>query len=472
MKRLIIICLLFVPWVTYGQSTWTLQQCINYAVENNIQVNQSELNVEMANQQLIQARASALPTLNGFGSHGYNWGQRIDPFTNLFATSRVRTNSLGLSSSITLFNGLQTLNNMKQSKFDLLAGRYDVEKMKNDIAMNLATNYLQILFNEELKDIAEKQVQVTRLQLQRLESLEAQGQIALGRVLDMRAQLANDEVNLVNAQNQVDLSYLSLVQLMQLDASAAANFKIAKPDLSAIDPVELQNTPGQVFDQASRVMPEVKSAETSLQSAEAGLSSAKGLRYPRLTLTGSYGSGYSGLSMIPTGNPTLSDPILIGFTGSNESVFTQQPVYEFVTKPFSDQIRDNINQSLSFSLSVPIFNGWSTSANVKRARIAYENARYNLKNTQNTLERNIRQAFADGQAAYKRYMASENAVKAMRESFKFAEVQYNQNMITNVEYRDASNKLYSAESDAIRSKYDYIFRVKIIDFYQGKSLSF
>lgn len=433
--------------VALGQKTWTLQECVTHAIDNNIQIKQSELDVERTNQRYIESRAGALPNLNAFASHGYNWGQRIDPFTNAFATQRVQTNNFGLSSNVTLFNGLQTINNMKQTKFDLLAGRYNVDKMKNDIAMNLATNYLQILFNGELLEIAAKQVQTSRLQLERLKAMEEQGQIARGPVLDMGAQLANDELNVVNRQNALDLSYLSLTQMMQLSRENAALFRIAKPNLTSIDPSELQNTPGQVFDQAQRVLPEVKSAELTVNSAAVGLSSARGGRYPQITLNGSLGTGYSGARKELVGS-------------------------EILTVPFSDQVSDNVYQTLSFSLNVPVFNGWAVNGSVNRAKIASKSAAYNLQLTKDQLQQDVQQAFADASAAYKRYSAADNAVGAMRESFKFAEVRFNQNMITNVEYTDAANKLYQSESEVIQAKYDYLFRVKVIEFYQGKALSF
>jgi outer membrane protein len=243
MSRLITALLIVLATQGFAQEEWSLQRCIGYALENNIQVKQSEVSVNISEQNYNQSRAAALPTLNGFASHGYNWGQRIDPFTNQFATQRVRNNTFAVNSSITLFGGFTTINNIRKSKFDLLASKYNVDKMRNDIAMNLATTFLQVLFNEELLEISRKQVDASRLQLQRLESLEQQGQIARGQVLDMRAQLANDELNVVNRQNALDLSRLSLIQLMQLKGQDAANFRIARPDLSSIEPTELQNLP-------------------------------------------------------------------------------------------------------------------------------------------------------------------------------------------------------------------------------------
>lgn len=472
MSRLIAALLIVLATQGFAQEEWSLQRCIGYALENNIQVKQSEVSVNISEQNYNQSRAAALPTLNGFASHGYNWGQRIDPFTNQFATQRVRNNTFAVNSSITLFGGFTTINNIRKSKFDLLASKYNVDKMRNDIAMNLATTFLQVLFNEELLEISKKQVDASRLQLQRLESLEQQGQIARGQVLDMRAQLANDELNVVNRQNALDLSRLSLIQLMQLKGQEAASFRIARPDLSSIDPTELQNTPGQVFDQAVRTLPEVKSAEASLSSSELALKSARGSRYPQLNLNGSYGSGYSGLRQEITGT-SFGEPTLIGFTGtSGESVFVPQPIYTFTTIPFGDQIRDNVNQSLSFTLNIPIFNGWAVNSGIGQAKLAAQSARLSLQSTRDVLQQNVTQAFADASAAYKRFKAAENAVSSRREAFKFAEIRFNENMITNVEYADASNRLYQAESEALQAKYDYLFRVKVIEFYQGKPLTF
>ncbi len=456
-----------------AQEAWSLKQCIDQALQNNISIKQSTLSVESAQISYAQTKAGALPSVNAFASHGYNWGQTVDPFTNQFATARTQSNSFSLSSSVTLFSGLTTWQNMQRARIDNEASAMDVEAMKNDVAMTVATTYLSVLFNEELLANAQGQLEISRQQVERIKMLHDVGQVAKGSLLDMEAQLANDELNLVNMENQLAISYLSLSQVMMLTPAQTANFKIQRPQIDGVDESAIVVSPDEVYKTASNTMPEVKSSELRIASAERSISASQGGRYPSLSASVSYGTGYSGAAQSFTGFDPAFSIDTIGFnaiTGDYVVAPSYTPLY--IDKPFGEQFQDNKNTRVSFSLNIPIFNGWQTRSSIQQAKITRANAELTLESTKNSLRVNIEQAYADAIAALKRYRASTKSVNALEESFKYSRIRYEEKMINTVEFNDAKNKLASAQSDLVQAKYDYIFKTKILDFYQGKPLSF
>ena len=463
--------ILILSSATFSQQsskTWTLRQCIDYALENNIQIKQNELNTQLAEQTLLQSKATMLPNLNANAFHNYNFGRTIDPFTNEFASERVLSSSFSISSNVTLFNGFQTVNTIRQSRLDFLASKYDVDKTRNDISLAIANNYLQILFSEELVGIARNQLGIIKQQLNRTKKLVEAGSLAKGSLLDIEAQTALDELQLVNAENQLELSYLSLIQLLDLDS--VNNFEIAKPDIDIPDESILIGTPGQIYGAALSIQPQIKSAEYRVESSLRGLSVARGGRSPRLSVGGSYGSGYSDARKSIT--TTSIDVATIGYTQSGEDVFAFFNKYEYETTPFNKQIDDNINQSFGFNLSIPIFNGLQTKTSISRSVIAVKNAQYELQLQKNRLNKDIRQAYADAKAALKKFHATAKTVSALQEAFNYTGQKFDVGMVTSVEYNDAKNKLAKAKSDLLQAKYDYVFKTKVLNFYQGKSLAF
>lgn len=449
--------------------TLTLEQCIEYALKNNIQVQQSELNTEVADINLTQSQLSLLPSLNANGAHSYNFGRTIDRFTNQFATQQVLSQNFGLSSDVTIFNGLQTINTIHQNRYTYLSNKFNVDKMKNDIALNVATAYLQILYNMESVGNARNQIGITTAQSERSKKLVEAGSIARGAYLDILAQLATEELNLTNAENQLNISYLALAQLLNL--SDASGLKIAKPDIS----IEAQPLLGidakQVYNTAVDNLPEMKSAHYNVKSAEKGLDVAWGALSPRLVLSGSYGTGYSGLSKELSGTP-----IFTGFqetgdvTQSGEHVLS--PVFTAPTRviPFMDQYKNNVNKSIGLYLTIPIFNRGQVKSAIDRARIQKLNAELTVESTKLQIQKNVQQAYADANAGLKKYYASTKAVEAIQESFKYTEQKFNVGIVNTNDYNDSKNKLIKAQSDLLQAKYEYIFKTKVLDFYQGKPL--
>ena len=467
------ICLFFVS-VGTGQDfsqPWTLQSCIDHALKNNLSIKQGALNAEINEVNYLQSKANVLPSLNANLSHAYNFGRTIDPFTNQFATDRVLSQNFSLSSALILFNGFQNYNNIRQQKFNMLAGEQDLEKLKNDISLSIATAYLQVLFADELLEIAKGQYEITRLQAERTKKLADAGAVAKNVFLDIQAQLAAEELNVVNAENQLTMAYLNLGQL--LDLSDMKNFKIVKPDLSPPAENLISSSPEEIYNSAISLLPDVKSAEYKLMAAEKGLAVSRGAMSPRLTLSGSLGTGYSGLSRkITSVQPTGSWDTTLYFSSSGDLIFVPTFNTSFETIPFREQYDQNVNRSVGLFLTIPLFNGLQTYSSVKRSKINMLNAKYSVDIAKQTLMKNIQQAWADAVAALKKYQATVKSLKALEESFSNTEKRFEVNLVNSYEYAEAKNRLARAKSDLSQAKYDYFFKLKVLDYYQGKPIKF
>jgi outer membrane protein len=426
-----------------AQQVWSLQDCIRYALDNNIYIKQQMLGVEIASENLSQSRANRFPSLNASASHGYYFGRTIDPFTNEFATETIRTNNFNASSNVTLFSGFQINNAIRQSFIEMQASYYDVELIQNDISLAVASAYLQILFAKELVEIATNQLDITNQQVDRTRRLVDAGTLALGNLLTIEAQAATEELQLVNAQNNLDISYLNLVQL--LDLEVMEDFMIEIPDINLHDVEQPFYSPMQIYLDAVLIQPQILSSELRIESAELGLSIARGARSPVLSLSGNYGSGYSGAArdLTQPGAPVI---------------------------PFWEQMERNLNYSAGIFLSIPIFNRYQVRSAIGRSIIAVDNARYNNQLVRNELFKTIQQSHADAQAALKRYDATLKNVKALEEAFRYSEQRFNVGMVAPVEYNDAKNRLTTAQSDLLQAKYEYVFRTQVLRFYMGYAI--
>jgi outer membrane protein len=434
----------------FAQELWSLEECIMYAYENNLSIKQSVLDVYTADEDLRQSKLNMVPSLNASLSEAYNWGRNLDPQTNLYATQQSQQFRMGVNSEITLFNGLQQINNVKQKQFDYLARKYDSDKIRNDIALNIAAGYLLILFNMELVNNAQRQVDISKEQIDRAAKQVEAGTIARGSLYDIQAQGANEEANLVTANNNLMLAYLDLMQFLDLEANT--EFDIEKPDLEITSAPDLLS-PEMIYNTAVTIMPEIKSAEYSVESAERGLAMAKGMRSPRLYASGNYGT-------------TFSDQI---FDVSEDPV-TGLPVFGDV-KSFDQQLVDNRFGGIFFGLQIPIFNGYQVSTNVKKSRVFQEAVNINLEQQKLVLRKNIEQAYADAIAAYQTYVARKKSVESFEESFKYTEEMFTVGMVNATDYNVSKIQLSSAESDLASAKYDYIFKVKVLDFYLGRGIT-
>lgn len=469
MRKALFIIIFFSIYTGKAQEIWDLKKCIDFALENNLQIKQGQLNKNISEANYLRSKAASLPTVNGFVSHNYNFGRTIDPFTNQFANQTVQSNAFSVSANWVLFNGFQTINAIRQNNFNLLANKYDLEKVKNDIVLAVISAYLNIIYLEEQLQIAEQQISLSQKQVDRISLLVNTGSAAKGNLLDMQAQLANDELQKVTIQNQLDIAYLNLMQLMELNSQE--KIKVVKPQ--TVLPVEdiLNKTPLSIYQTAINNQPDIKAAELRVKSAYMGLLSARGAYSPRLAISTSFGTGYSGLRKEVIGNPVLSGFDTIGVTTAMDFVLVPNYTFDTRVTPFNRQLEDNLNRTIGLSLTIPIFNGFQVRTSSSLAKIQKSNAELALESAKRQLEKTIQQAYADAIAAYKKYLATEKSVNALTESFSYTEQRFNVGAVNTLEYNDAKNRLARAKAELLQSKFDYAFKVKILDFYQGNPIN-
>lgn len=454
---------------TDNSQPWNLQQCIAYAQVHNISIQQQQLNVKLSRVDLRQSQGNVLPNLNGSASHTYQYGRTVDRFTNTFANNMVLSENFYLSSSVTVFSGMQNYNSIKQNQFDLQSSRFQLAQTENDIALNVANAYLQVLYSQEQLDLAEQQAALTKAQVERMQKMVDAGATAKGTLLDLQSQLALEEVSTVNAQNGLTLSYLSLTQLMNLDSTLG--FKIVKPDLAVPNESILNSSPAQIYQTALGTQPSIQKSQMDYRSAEKGVSIAYGALSPSIVLQGSIGTGYSGAAKDLTG-ASYAGYDTTGITSGGDWVLTPNYAFTYATTPFADQFNSNVNKSFGVQMNIPIFNRFQTSSNIERAKIQRENAQLNIDLSQQQLHKNIDQAWADARAAFLKYQANQKAVDAANTSFRYTEDRFNLGAANSIDYNNAKNKLAQAQSNLIQARYDYIFRLKVLDYYQGKPITF
>lgn len=449
---------------------WSLEECIDYALKNNIQIKQSELSTELSKADLLQSEGNLLPSINASASHSYNIGRTIDRYTNTFANSKVLSQQFGVSGDITLFSGLQNINTIKQSRYNYLASKFDVDKMRNDVSLNIASAYLQVLYSMDALEIATNQMALTQKQVERTTKLVDAGSAAKGTLLDIQAQLATEELNQTTAQNQRDIALLSLAQLLNL--SSTDGFSVVRPELGVVNDALLTSSPSQVYNTAIANLPEVKSAEYKVKSSDKAVDVAWGGLSPKLTFSAFYGTGYSGASQRITGDPAFTGYSPDGsFTSGGDTVFSPTfslPTYENI--PYWDQYRDNVNKSFGFYLTVPIFNKFQVKTSIDRARIQRMSAELTVESTKLEIRKNVQQAYADANAGLKKYYSSLKALDATQESFRYTEQKFNVGLVNTNDYNLSKNQLAKAQSDLLQAKYEYVFKTKVLDFYQGKPL--
>ncbi len=473
MKRFIsIIMLIFLSVILYAQNNWTLEQCIQYAMDNNLQIKQQELYSMMNQNNMKSSVAGIFPSLNAGGNQNFTFGRSVDPFTNEFATQNVASSSVSLASSATLFSGLRQVNNVKKSRADYQAGLYDLEQTKNNISLLIASAYLNVLYNYDLLEIAEQQADITRQQLDRIIKLVESGSLPLQNRYELEAQLANEELNIVNLQNALDFSLLNLAQIIEVDD--VENFEIIKPDIDWIPVENALLSVEQIYNEAVKNMPQVDAAKYRTESAYRTLLMAKGTRYPQLNLNLSYGTGYSNARK-EINQIIIGQPIPSGFRIDDNGdyifdVYQFSFDYSYVTRPFVDQIKDNASAAVGFNLSIPIFNGWQIKNNISNANLQYEQSKLQAIQVNKDLLKDIQQAHSDAQAAAKKYFATEKTLEAIQLSFDYTQQRFDLGLLTSVDYNLAKNNLVRTQSELIRAKYDFIFKQKIIDFYRGISI--
>lgn len=428
------------PGLVFSQEkTWSLEECIKYAIDNNIQIKQQVIQTEIQKNSLDLSKLKLLPSLNGSVSHDYTFGRALNFLQYKYVDHNTLYDYFNLGGNITLFNGLINYNTIRKNNYELLASQEDLQNIKDNISLNIALSYLQILLNKELVMATSNQLQTTKQQIEKTKKLVDAGSVARGNLLQIESQAAQEEVQLINMKNQLDISYLTLTQMLEL--KSPEGFAIVMPVINVDTNSVITGKIEDIFNVASKNRPEIKSAELRLTAANYDLKIARGGRSPRLSSSHSMGTRY---------NYVFHDT-------SNIS--------------FNEQIKNYKNYGLGFSLTIPFLNGWQVNKNISNARLGIENSEYTLEATKKQLYKSIQQAYADAVASLKKYTASMKAVASMEESFRYTEQKFNVGMVTPVDYNSAKTQLLNAQSDMSQAKYEYIFKIKVLDFYKGLPLN-
>lgn len=440
---LVSLCFILQAWVTYAQKQWTLEECIKYGHENNLQVQKQKLAVRAAESNLMTARSQTLPTANAFGNYTFNKGRAPNFDTYEYVEQAFEDGNVGIESRLNVFAGLSTYFTIRQNRFNLLARMADVENLKNNITISIGGSYLQILLDNELLIIAEDQLAITRQQVEKRMRLVEVGNLSRGDLYEIQAQEAKESANVVNARNNLRISYLNLAQFMDIEQSEIEMFSIVIPELDITDASELRPV-DSIYNDALKVIPMVKSAEYDLLRFEKGLAAARGGRYPSLSARYLYYTLYSEISVSP-----------------------EDPAAPY---RWQDQLQDKGYQQLSFSIDIPLFNRWNTQNRISLAKVSMLDAKVNLDQTRQALYKSIQQAYADAYAALENYNANLETVRSMDEAFNYTQQKYNVGMVSAVDYNLAKNNLIKAQSDLLQAKYEYIFYTKMLDFWAGRPL--
>ncbi|MBT1708504.1 TolC family protein [Fulvivirgaceae bacterium PWU5] len=484
--------LLCAPFLLHAQQTqpaadtaqsgtaWTLKQCIDYALANSLQVERSGYNVENSKLDYNLSRAEVLPSVNGSAQYGLSWGRTLVQNTYTYTTGEQRSLSGSLNASVPLFNGFRIQNSIRQYSHNYDAANLDLQKTKNDVILNVASLYITVVFDKEQLENAKSQLASSQQQYERTKKQVAAGSLPRSSELNLDAQVATNEVNLITRENNLNLSLLRLKQALQMPGGAALDVEIPQID---VEDLVLEQSRDQIFDIARQSMPEIKSADLKKEASYYAVKAAKGDLLPRLSLTAStntyYSSSADGLRFISDGSPATPVYDTIGNVHGvdDQFVIARTPRNEFSGKlvngyGYRDQLKDNIARSVGLSLTIPILNGFRSRTAWQRAVISQRVAEVDAKEMSNTLRQSVETAYNDAVAASKTYNSSLRQVQARDEAFRMTKQRFEAGATNYVEYQVAENDLFQAKSDLVRAKYDFIFKKKVLDFYQGKPLAY
>jgi len=451
MRVKIVTILVFMFFITINaqDKKWSLEECVEYALDNNISIKQQELNRELVEEDIVTAKGNFYPNLNGSASQDWNFGSYIGQ-TGLRISRDSRSNSFGLSSGVNLYNGNRNRNNLFQAKKDLEAAGYDLEANKNIIMLYIVNSYLDILLNKESLKISQDQIVISESQVEKSKGLVESGSKAKAILLEAQATLATNKQQLTAAQNAVNISLLNLAQLLQLSHKG---FDVADVKLDVTSASLIYNDTDAIYEKAVSTLPEIKSAEIAVESSELSVDIAKGAYYPSLSFRAGLGTSYQ----------------------HNKGIADERPIVDpddpnnitWIPNGFGQQLQDNMGYYLGFALNVPIFNRFQTKSGVSRAAINQQKVELQLLDEQVKLRESIEKAYADAKAALDQFVSSETSLVAQEELFRNAQESYNSGVMTSFDFDQVRNRLVNAQSTMVNAKYNFIFRTKLLEYYYG-----
>lgn len=462
MRFFVVASLIFFTQISFSQTTekWSLEKCIDYAFKNNIQIRQAEITSKISANDNQQSKLNLLPTIDGNLNFSNNFGNGFNPQTYSYALGNSQSLQASLQGSLPIFTGLQQMFNIERTKYDLLASKFDYENAKRNIALSIASSYLQILLNNEILKVAEKQKALTATQLSSVTSKIKAGSLPETSGFEVESQLARDEANVVAAQNAVDLTTLSLRQLLQITDE---KFEIEVPEIKFEGVENVATLSSQnIYQSALSTQPSIMSAEARVKSANASRKISIGALSPTISVFGNLSSGYFSQDRKYS---VSYDTVNLG--GTIISIPKQN---DLGPKPFTESLKANFRKVVGVSLNVPLFSRWQRVNNIQNAKLQMQIRELQLESSKNQLRSDVEQAYTNAKTAVQSYVANKKSMEAADKSYNAFEKRYNAGMLGTYEFQQAKNSLAVSESEMIKAKYTYVFRLKVLDFYQGKPL--
>ena len=444
MKRIIFLAVLAVLAkldVLAQEKQWSLRECCDYAVEHNISIKQQENQCRKQELQLSTSKNSRLPDLSASMGQNFSFGRGLTA-DNTYTNTNTSNTSLSLSTSVPLFTGFQIPNQIKLDKLNLEAATADLEKAKNDIRMQVAEAYVQILYDMEIAEVANRQVEIDSAQVTRLQAFVNNGKASEAELSQQKATLANSKLTATQAENNTRLAILNLTQLLELPTPEG--FSIVRPGLTELAEragLDMLVTPDQIYAEALGVKPEIVSQQLKLKGSEHSIKIAQAANYPSLSLSGGLGTNY--------------------YTTSG-----------FQSDAFGKQLKNNFSQYIGLNLNIPIFNRFQTRNNIRSARIDLANQQLQLDNTKKTLYKEIQQVYYNALNAQQKEQSSADAVQSSKDAFQLMQAKYENGKATITEFNESKNNYLKSESDLVQARYENLYQHALIDFYRGKELNF
>jgi len=454
-----------------------LRQCIDLALQNNIQIRQGQLTVQNADLQLRQSQYNLFPLLNFSANQQFSNGRVVDPFTNIAGTQQITQSSYQINSQVTLFNGNSLRNTIRQNDLTLQATQRELQGTQNNVSLTVTQNYLNVLTGREQLTVAQRQLEVTQAQLNRTQRLVDAGSLPEGNLYDLRAQVAQNEVDIVNAQNTLDLAKLGLLQAMNIPGGQTFEVETINVPDPAVTPYP--ETVQQVYETALSFLPDIQGANLRIKAAATSVEVAKGALYPTVGMSGNLTSFFSSAARnrnIATGQiltqPSLQYYLINPLDNSRVPILQNFPETVPTRFTYANQIQNNFNQSVAVFLRLPIFGNFQGRNRIVSARIQQRNTELQADNIRLQVRQQIEQAYTNLRASANRYTATKTQVTSLEQAFRIAESRFNAGAVNSVDYNISKTNLDRTRASLVQAKYDYVFRTKILDFYQNKPLTF
>ncbi len=460
-----VLCFISCGFIATAQQ-YSLKQCIDTALNNNILVQQTELQMQSAEVDRNQAKMNLLPNVNSRWNYGNNFGRNVDPITNTYTNNQLSSSNAGLDAGVILFNGMRLQNLIQQTNFSYKAAELDYKQAKDNLVLNVILAYMQVLVSEDVLSVSRAQLLVTQKQIERMDIMVKEGSAGNFQLTDMKGQMANEQINIVNLENSLQQAKLTLCQLMNIPYSASVQLE---RDIQLNENFYAQSSP-EVIAAAMEYMSLVKANEFRVKSAEKTIQIAKSGYYPTISLGASAGSSYSNLftRLVPT---TISEITTGDYIKSGA---TRTPVYKeiqnFSTNSvgYFKQMENNLGFFAGVNMQIPIFNNLQIKNRVRQAKLQLKNTQLNAENTNYQLKQNIEQAWLNMQASFNRYSMLKEQLINFEESFRAAEVRFESGVINAAEFLIAKNNLDRTKINLVQTQYEYSFRTRLLNFYQGK----